>query len=281
MGKLKTEINEVAHIRGVMACRLCKSLHLFFLIYCTGQMGSIIVELVNKKFLIRGKETGLKSFFNEYESHGEPDFYISVTEEDMRREEIAYSRKYRWKLPSIALVYFATQRQIVSCISGQGALLFHGSAICVNGRTYIFTAPSGTGKSTHSRLWREMLKDHDVVMVNDDKPFLKVEEGCVTAYGSPWRGKEELGCNMSAPVEAICSISQGTKNFIREATPDEMFSFFYEQSFRPFDKEGTENYLHTLDLLTRNVRLYKLECDVSMEAARLSYETMAGKFSGE
>ena len=101
------------------------------------------------------------------------------------------------------------------------------------------------------------------------------------AYGSPWMGKEGLGCNMSAPLEAICSISQGTENVIREAMPDEMFPILFEQSFRPFDKEGTENHLHTLDVLTRSVRLYKLECDISMEAARLSYETMAGKFSGE
>ena len=171
-------------------------------------------------------------------------------------------------------------RKIASCLSGQGVILFHGSAICVDGRTYIFTAPSGTGKSTHSRLWRELLIDHDVVMVNDDKPFLKVEEGIVTAYGSPWRGKEGLGCNMSAPVEAICSISQGTENVIREASPEEMFPVFFEQSLRPFDKEGTENYLHTLDVLTRSVRLYKLECDISLEAARLSYETMAGIFAG-
>ena len=86
---------------------------------------------------------------------------------------------------------------------------------------------------------------------------------------------------MSAPVEAICSISQGTKNVIREATPDEMYPILYEQALRPFDKEGTENYLHTLDVLTRSVRLYKLECDISLEAARLSYKTMAGKFSKE
>lgn len=231
--------------------------------------------------MIFGKEAGLKYFFKGYESEGEPDFSITVADEDLRREQNIHNKEYRWRLTPVALELFAIQRHIVSYFSGQGVLLFHGSAICVDGRTYIFTAPSGTGKSTHSRLWREMLKDHDAVMINDDKPFLRVEEGSVTAYGSPWMGKEGLGCNMSAPVEAICSISQGTKNLIREATPDEMYPIFFEQSFRPLDKKGTENHLHTLDVLTRSVRLYKLECDVSLEAARLSYETMAGKFSRE
>ena len=242
-------------------------------------MESILVELVNNIFLIRGTGYYLKRFFNGYESEGEPDFFITVTDEEIRREEIASIRLDKWKLIPDQLELCAIQRRIVSALSGQSVLLFHGSAICVDGRIYIFTAPSGTGKSTHSRLWREMLVGHDVVMVNDDKPFLKVEEGRVTAYGSPWRGKEALGCNMFAPVEAICCISQGSENVIREATPEEMYPIFYEQSFRPLDKEGTENHLHNLDVLTRSVRLYKLECDISLEAARLSYETMAGKFS--
>ena len=239
----------------------------------------MLVELVNYKLLIQEKEFNLKEFFDGYETEGDSIFSIITADEDIRKEEIAHEAKYRWKLAPIELEFCAIQRQIVRYLSGHGVLLFHGSAICVDSRTYIFTAPSGTGKSTHSRHWRELLKNHDVIMVNDDKPFLKVEEGRVIAYGSPWRGKEGLGCNMSAPVEAICSISQGTKNIIREATPDEMYPIFYEQSLRPLDKEGTENYLHTLDVLTRSVRLYKLECDISLEAARLSYETMAGKFS--
>lgn len=244
-------------------------------------MKSILIEIVNNKILVFWKVAGLKYFFTGYESKGTPDFYIRVTDEDIRREDVANFSDDGWRITPVALEFFAIQRQIASRLSDQGILFFHGSAICVDGRTYIFTAPSGTGKSTHSRLWRELLKEHDVVMINDDKPFLKVEEGRVTAYGSPWRGKERLGCNMSAPVEAICSISQGTQNVIREATPEEMYPIFFEQSLRPFDKAGTENHLHNLDVLTRSVRLYKLECDMSLDAARLSYETMAGKFAGE
>ncbi len=244
------------------------------------ELESIHVELGKYKFLIQGKGSGLKQFFEGYESEGETDFFITVTDEEIRREEIANSRNGRGKLSLDALELCAIQRKIVSCLSSLDILLFHGSGICVDGRTYIFTAPSGTGKSTHARLWRELLKDYDVVMVNDDKPFLKVEKGCVMAYGSPWMGKEGLGCNMSAPVEAICSISQGTKNVIREATPEEMYPIFYEQSFRPLDKGGTENHLHNLDVLTRSVRLYKLECDISLDAARLSYEKMTGKLAG-
>lgn len=264
-------------IEGAKICRRWQVIAPFSNVKGRENLEPIVVELGKKIFLIQGKNTDLKPFFKGYESEGEPDFFITITDKEIRREETAHNYNYRWKRSSDELEFGAALRKIASCLSGQGVIFFHGSAICVDGRTYIFTAPSGTGKSTHSRLWRELLKDHDVVMVNDDKPFLKVEEGRVTAYGSPWRGKEGLGCNMSAPVEAICSISQGTENVIQEATPEEMFPIFFEQSLRPFDKEGTENYLHTLDVLTRSVRLYKLECDISLDAARLSYETMAGK----
>ena len=217
-------------------------------------MESICVELVDYRFLIQERGSGLRLFFEGYESKREPDFFITVTDEEIRREEIANSRNGRCKFSPDAMELGAIQRKIVSCLSSRGILLFHGSGICVDGRTYIFTAPSGTGKSTHSRLWRKLLREP---------------------------GKEGLGCNMSAPVEAICCISQGTENIIREATPEEMYPVFYEQSFRPLDKEGTENHLHNLDVLTRSVRLYKLECNMSLDAARLSYETMAGKFTWE
>ena len=174
-------------------------------------MEPIFVELVNNKLMIQGNEYRLKDYFKGYESECESGLLITTTEEDIRIEEDAHNTKYKWKLASVTLEFCAIQRQIASCLSGQGILLFHGSAICVDGRTYIFTASNGVGKSTHTRLWREILTEHNVVMVNDDKPFLKVEEGHVTAYGSPWMGKERLGCNMSATVEAICSISQGTE----------------------------------------------------------------------
>ncbi len=85
-------------------------------------------------------------------------------------------------------------------------VLFHGSALAIDGDGYLFTAKSGTGKSTHTRLWRERFGDR-VVMINDDKPLLHIDAGSVIAYGTPWNGKHRLGTNASVPLRADCVFS--------------------------------------------------------------------------
>lgn len=92
-------------------------------------------------------------------------------------------------------------------------LLMHGSALCIDGEAVIFTAPSGTGKSTHSRLWREVFDDR-VWMINDDKPLLNVTETGITVYGTPWDGKHRLSRNACAPLKAIVSLERGEENHI-------------------------------------------------------------------
>lgn len=85
-------------------------------------------------------------------------------------------------------------------------LLMHGSALCMDGEAYIFAAPSGTGKSTHARLWREVFGDR-VWMINDDKPLVRVEEERAFVFGSPWCGKHKLGCNGSARLKAVVELT--------------------------------------------------------------------------
>ena len=90
-----------------------------------------------------------------------------------------------------------------------GALLMHGSALCMDGNAYIFTAKSGTGKSTHARLWREAFGDR-VWMINDDKPMIRVDE--MRVYGTPWDGKHHLSRNASAPLKAIVKLERAEEN---------------------------------------------------------------------
>ena len=92
-------------------------------------------------------------------------------------------------------------------------ILFHGSVIAVDGIGYLFTAKSGTGKSTHTRLWREYFGDR-AAMVNDDKPLLKITDSSVIAYGTPYNGKHRLGTNISVPLKAICILTRAADNHI-------------------------------------------------------------------
>lgn len=170
----------------------------------------------------------------------------------------------------------AFYRKFCERAAHSNVMLFHSSAIAVDGRAYLFTAPSGTGKSTHARLWREMLGDR-AVMINDDKPLLKFDADVTTVYGTPWMGKHCLGANVSAPVEGICLIEQAKDNSIERVSMAEAFPILLSQIYRPYDPAAMTKVMSLAAALARNVPVWRLKCNISAEAAKLSYTTMTGK----
>lgn len=120
----------------------------------------------------------------------------------------------------------AVYRQIATALMSRGVMLIHGSVIAVDGEGYMFTALSGTGKSTHVRLWRELFGER-AVMVNDDKPLVRVsEEGRPLVYGTPWDGKHHLSTNIAVPLRAIVVLERGAENEIHPISAEEAFPTF-------------------------------------------------------
>lgn len=155
-------------------------------------------------------------------------------------------------------------------------LLFHGSAIAVDDRAVLFTAKSGTGKSTHTKLWRELLGDR-CYMVNDDKPLLRVGDTLTEVCGTPWNGKHHLGKNCIVPLQAICILERGEENEITRLPAKEALPMLMQQSYRPDNPKTMLQLLKVIDKMTRSVAFYRLKCNMDPEAAKLSYETMLGK----
>ena len=114
------------------------------------------------------------------------------------------------------------------------AIMLHSSCIMYKGKAYMFTAHSGTGKSTHTGLWKQVFGD-EVTYINDDKPLLRKIDGIWTAFGNPWSGKTDLNTNCSAPVGAIVFLNRGEKNTIRKLQPpkDDVALAFIEQTAKP------------------------------------------------
>lgn len=165
---------------------------------------------------------------------------------------------------------YALCRKISEYLPTRDRVLFHGSCLACDGQGVLFTAKSGTGKSTHARLWREKFGDR-VVMVNDDKPFLHITPEGTTAYGTPWRGKHKLGSNISAPLRAICIVCRGNENRVEMVSPREAFPTLLQQTYSP---EGPENLRKTLALverLSRTVPVYRLYCNMDPQAAEVAY----------
>lgn len=171
----------------------------------------------------------------------------------------------------------AVYRKISEYMPYWDTILFHGSAVAVDNMAYLFTAPSGTGKSTHVRLWCELLGSRAQV-VNDDKPLLRVSDGAVTVFGTPWNGKHHLGANMSAPLRAICFLKRSKINDICPISADEALPPLLNQVYRPRDPASLALVLKLIEKLRHCVAFFELHCNMELDAARLSYETMKGPY---
>lgn len=183
----------------------------------------------------------------------------------------------RWDprpFPAAYLESLALYRKLCHLLLAEDILLFHCSALSIHGKAILFTAKSGTGKSTHARLWRERFGPA-VTMINDDKPLLKVTPHEVRVYGTPYAGKEGLHTNTSAPVAAIVILRQGQENHIQQSSMQQAYPALFQQSYRRGDVEGLQ---HTMDLVGQlaSLPVYTLDCTISQQAVELVYERLKG-----
>lgn len=139
------------------------------------------------------------------------DFEVNITLEDIEFERSKDTLNSRDEYLEILAVH----RKISEKMPEYNTVLFHGSLLELDGKGYLFTAPSGTGKSTHVRLWKEYFGER-VTVVNDDKPYLKIVDNQVIGFGTPWDGKHRLSKNVSVPVKGICILSQDKSNWIKK-----------------------------------------------------------------
>ena len=171
------------------------------------------------------------------------------------------------------LELLAVHKKISELMPGYGAFLFHGSTVEVDGEAYVFTAKSGTGKSTHAALWRKKFGER-AVMINDDKPFILIRDGRAFACGSPWNGKHRLGSDLTVPIKAVYLLNRGNINKVYNIKKSEAFPSLYEQTYRPDDPGMLTKTLILLDKLASTAKLYRLYCNMQPEAADTAYEAL-------
>ena len=234
---------------------------------------AFIVKLAEKTIEINNIYPETKEFCKEYLVENMfPDFSINITPEDIEFEQ-TYSLENGYSLPYLETLTIL--RKISDILPLHQRILMHGESISYHGQAYLFTAPSGTGKSTHIRLWKKYL-GADVKIVNGDKPFISLENNTPTIYGTPWAGKERWQRNCSEPLKGICFLQRGTTNSIRKMNPEECLSLLFHQVYIPNDPLSAGLTLELLDTLLKTVPIYLLQCDMSEEAVRCSFETLTG-----
>ena len=206
-------------------------------------------------------------FLREFVTNKLPLLKVEPGEEDLNRIRKTLQGSY----PPSFVENIALHALLASALLDHNILLMHGSALCMDGEAYIFAAPSGTGKSTHARLWRETFGDR-VWMINDDKPLIRVEKEGAVVYGSPWRGKHKLGCNGSARLKAIVELTRDSRNHIEALK--EPFPHLVQHVWRPDDRDKMKKVLELEKRLIGQAAFYRLGCNTEPEAALVAWQGM-------
>ncbi len=156
-----------------------------------------------------------------------------------------------------------------------GGFMLHSSAVVHNGKAYLFSAPSGTGKSTHTQLWVKHFDD--AYIINDDKPAIRLINGKFYVYGTPFSGKTNLNVNACVPLGGICVLERGETNSIEKIPPEEAMFRILDQTVRPVEEDRMDTLLKILGTLISNESVYRLRCNTDEEACEVSYNGMKGE----
>ena len=217
-----------------------------------------------------------------YRCDSNPELVVSTSQDDIEFErkrseasDAAAGRESRTSSDGY-LETLAMYRKIAEAMPARGAVLVHGSCVAVDGAAYLFCAPSGTGKSTHTRLWRELLGER-AMMVNDDKPLVRVSDGSAIAYGTPWDGKHRLSSDVAIPLRAVCLLERAVCNHIERLSTAEAYPALLQHVYRPLDSAALAATLALVDQLVACTDLWRLRCNTDIEAARISFAAMSGE----
>ena len=229
----------------------------------------MLISIAGLVIDVKNKYEHFNDICRDYEVHDkEPDFCIEVTEEELKKaieNDPGFHDGYVEGLE----IY----RKICRKVLDYDAMLIHSAAVSVDNEAYLFTAVSGTGKTTHISLWKKKFGDR-LHIVNGDKPIIRSIDGTFYACGTPYQGKESYGENMMVPIKAICILERGEKNEIVKIQPAEAISTMLVQTLRTNDMQEMEKMLTITDALLRKVPFYRLKCNMDMEAADVSYNGM-------
>ena len=156
-------------------------------------------------------------------------------------------------------------------------IAIHTSVIQYKEKAVLFLGESGTGKSTHTRLWRENIEG--AVLLNDDSPILRIIDGKPWMFGSPWSGKTPCYKNESYPLAACVRLSQAPHNKIRRLSIPQGYAAIHPSCPPDFAYDDTlYDYIsETLSKMLGQASMYHLECLPNAEAAQLSCKTVFGE----
>lgn len=222
----------------------------------------IEMECSGETLLVQGKpyRTG---------TSGRPDMTISIRDEKLRQMKEGYPQfsfdEWEYIHKGFAFSYRLLEHS---------GFCLHASAVAVDRKAVLFSGICGTGKSTHAGLWREYFGNRAVIL-NDDRPALRLSEDEFYVYGTPWSGKTNRNTNRKAPLQAVVFLEQAKENHMERLDNKEAIKLLIRHSIRPnHDNGGMDSLLTLLDALLQKAPVYQMGCNISMDAVKLAYDTI-------
>ncbi len=199
---------------------------------------------------------------------GEPEFTLTLTDEDMRcfeDEPRLTEEGFRYIMSGLKFYFELIKR---------GGLMLHSSAVVRDGRAYLFSGPSGIGKSTHTGYWLELFPE--AYILNDDKPAIIKTESGFTAFGTPWSGKYDISRNEGVRIGGIGFIERSDEDRIERLDTVSAIAGIMSQTVRHVRRERMEELLSTVEALIAEVPVYRVYCTNSVSAAKCASRAMCG-----
>lgn len=210
--------------------------------------------------------------FHNFVTNNSPDFRIFISEERLAIEKSILAKKYPGDHFFVHDYEFnALYRDIPTLLFNKKILIFHGVLIRKDNKGYLFTAPPGTGKTTHVKYWKDLFDD-EVQIINGDKPLLKIEKDGLFGYGSPWTGKEGYGTNERIRINFICHIHRGEHSSIQKVNSiNDAIEWLLNGVMLKDREHHTLEIIHWLKNALQHVSIFELTCNLNIESARIAY----------
>lgn len=208
---------------------------------------------------------------------------ISVSNDEMLYEE-AEMQEDIWRLNGMyfsrdpqLLEYVVIQRKIANAFFRDNTLVMHGAVVSCDNMGLMFTGHSGIGKSTRARIWLQEYPSS--IVINGDKPFIRITDQDIYAYGSPWCGKEGWNTNTCVPLRTVFLLERtdeeyGEESSLTKLTLSEALPTLLQQTYKPSNLETIKRTIQLFKLMDAKVNFYRFKSTLSREAIRLAYETV-------
>ncbi len=236
----------------------------------------ITIQLAGLSIGLENRYSFVERMCRDYLTDTPPLFIVSASEEeiDKESEQVRRVNGLSSDLPRGYLESIVLYREIAKRLPDYDAFVFHGVALEYEGQALLFTAKSGVGKTTHTRLWLSRFPDK-VKILNGDKPILRLIDGVPYVFGSPWQGKENYGYNGKAPLRALAFVHRAKENSAQvvEDIGGAILPFL-SQTYVPQHEDSATRVFAITDTILKTIHLIHLYVNMESDAAEVAFHAM-------